>query len=89
VKFIDDQGVNVYALVSEIHETIGLHPYEPTNTTRKGVGFFGLVNDVYAVLPLDDWAALLDKKLETGEFFKTIAKAIRSPVLVVSIHCVY
>jgi hypothetical protein len=89
LKFIDDQGVDVYAIVSEIHETLGLHPYQPTNTTRKGVGFVGLVKDVYAVLPLDEWAALLDKKLETGEFFKTIATTIRSPVLVVSIHCVY
>ena len=46
-----------------------------------GVGIYGLIDDVVAVLPLDDWTALFEKKMETKEFFKTLVTAIHSPVL--------
>jgi hypothetical protein len=97
VKFINDQGVDVYAIINEIHDILGYPPYEPTNTTRMGVGFYGLIDDVITVLPFDDLAALLDKKLETREFFKTLVmetrkivktlvKYILSPQFMVNIH---
>ena len=54
-----------------------------------GVGIRGLINDVVAVLPIDDWAALLDKKLETEEFFQNLVTANLSSAFVVSIHFVY
>ena len=54
-----------------------------------GVGIFGLVDDVIAVLPLEDLTAFLDKKMETGESFKTLLKVIRPLKLMVNIHCVY
>jgi len=54
-----------------------------------GVGIYGLIDDVVAVLPLDDWTALFEKKMETKEFFKTLVTAIHSPVFMVNIHCVY
>ena len=54
-----------------------------------GVGIIGLIDDVIAVLPLEDFAALLDKKMETGEFFKTLVTAIHFPVFRVNIHSVY
>jgi len=54
-----------------------------------GVGIVGLIDDVIAALPLEDLAALLDKKMETGEFFKTLVQAIHFPVFWVNIHFVY
>jgi hypothetical protein len=51
-----------------------------------GVGIYGFVDDVVAVLPLDDWMTFLDKKMETKEFFKTLVTAIHSPVFMVNIH---
>ena len=54
-----------------------------------GVGIVGLIDDVIAVLPLEDLTAFLDKKMETGEFFKTLLTAIRPPEFTVNIHCVY
>jgi len=42
-----------------------------------------------AVIPLDDLAALLDKKLETRELFRSLLTAIRSLDVMVNIHCVY
>jgi len=49
----------------------------------------GLIDDVIAVLPLDDLKVLLEMKMETRVYIKTLVTAIRSPVLVVSIHFVY
>jgi len=54
-----------------------------------GVGIYGLIDDVYAVLPLDDLKALFNMKIKTREYFKTIVTTIRSPVVVVSINWVY
>jgi len=54
-----------------------------------GVGIYGLIRDVVAVLPLDDLTAFLDNKMGTKEFFKTLITTIRPSVLMVNIHCVY
>jgi hypothetical protein len=54
-----------------------------------GVGIYGLIDDVIAVIPLNDLAVFLDKKMETGEFFKNLLSAIRSLDVMVNIHCVY
>jgi hypothetical protein len=97
VKFINDQGVDFYAIINEIHHILGYPPYEPTNTTRLGVGFYGLIDDVITVVPFEDLAALLDKKMETREFFKTVVMETRktlktlvtyilSPHFMVNIH---
>ena len=54
-----------------------------------GVGIYGLIRDVVAVLPLDDLTAFLDNKMGTKEFFKTLITTIRPSVLMVNIHFVY
>jgi hypothetical protein len=60
------------------------------NTTRMGVGFQGLIDDVIAVLPpLDGLKALYEKEMEIRECLKTLYTAIYSPVFRVSIHFVY
>jgi hypothetical protein len=89
LKFITDEGVDVYAFILEIRDILGLPPFEPTNTTRMGVGIYGLIDDVFAVFPLNDLKVLFDKKMETRGYFKTLFTAFKSPVFVVSIHCVY
>jgi chemotaxis signal transduction protein len=88
LKFITDQGFDVYAFILEIRDILGLPPFEPTDITRMGVGIYGLIDDVYAVLPIEDLKALFDMKMKTREYFKTIVTTIRSPEFVVSIHCV-
>ena len=89
MKFINDESVDVYAFINEIHDFLGFPPFEPTNTTRMGVGFYGLIRDVVAVLPLEDWAALVDKILQTKESYKTLVTLIHPTELMVTIHCVY
>ena len=56
-----------------------------------GVGIYGYIDDVIAVLPLNELKAYNYKKVETREYFKTLVtlvKAFKYPV-VVSIHWVY
>jgi len=54
-----------------------------------GVGFNGLIDDVIAARPLEDFSAFLDNKMETGEFFKTLVRANYHRLFRVNIHCVY
>jgi hypothetical protein len=89
LKFISDHGVDIYAIINEIYYILGLPPLQPTNITRMGIGMYGLIDDVIAVLPLDDLKALFYMKMESREYFKTIFTTIHSPVFAVSIHCVY
>ena len=89
MKFINDQDVNVYAIINEIHYILDLPPFQPKNITRMGIGIYGLIDDVIAVLPLDDLKAFFYTKMETREYFKTLVTTLHTPVFVVSIHCVY
>jgi len=89
LKFITDNGVDVYTFILEIHGILDLPPFKPTNITYLGVGIYGLIDDVYTVLPLNDLKVLFYTKFETRGYFKTLVTIIRSPVFVVSIHCVY
>ena len=50
------------------------------------VSIYGLTDDVFAVLPLDDLKAVYHMKIETREYIKIVVTTIRSPVFVVSIH---
>jgi hypothetical protein len=77
LKFINDEGVDVYAFILEIHDFLHLPPLEPTNTTPMGVGFLGLIHDVIAVFPLDDFKAVFDKT-EIRKYFKTLVTAVHS-----------
>jgi len=54
-----------------------------------GVGIYGLIDDVIALLPLDDLKELFDKKMETREYFKAVVTVMHSPVFMVSIQCIY
>jgi len=54
-----------------------------------GVGIYGFIDDVIAVLPLDELKALFEKKVETREYFKALVTVIHSPVFMVSIQSVY
>ena len=81
--------VLTFAIINEIHDILGLPPFQPTKTTCMGVGIYGLIDDVIAVLPFHDLTALLDKKMETRRFVKILVTAIHSPLCMVNIHCVW
>jgi len=80
LKHISGNGVDIYAFILEIYDILGLPPFQPSNTTCKGVGIYGLIDDVFAVLPLNDLKELYYKKIETREYFKAVVTFIQSPV---------
>jgi hypothetical protein len=51
-----------------------------------GVGIYGLISNMISVLPLDELKAFYDEKMETREYFKTLVKVVKSPVVMVSNH---
>jgi hypothetical protein len=66
-----------------------LPPISPSKHTRRGVGVSGLIDDVIAVLPLEELRALFDNKLETSQDFKELVEAIQSPEFAVNIQYLY
>ena len=87
MKFLSDHGIDVVAIINTIHDVLGLPPFQPKQSTRRGVGINGLIDDVIAVLPLDDLRALFDEKLKNSEDFRALVEAIQSPEFAVRIHC--
>jgi hypothetical protein len=88
LKFINDQVVDVYAIIKGIHDILERHPFQPTNTTRMSVGIYGLIDDVVAVLPINELKTLFDKKMKTSKDFRTMVTAIHSPdFAVINICC--
>jgi hypothetical protein len=63
-----------------------LSKHAPGKHTPRGVGISGLIDDIIAVLPIDDLKALFDEKLETSEAFKAFYETIQSPEFAVTIH---
>jgi len=88
-KFINDQGVDVYAIINDIHDNIEKQPFQPKNTTRMPVSIYRLIEDMIAVLPLKGLTTFFDNKMEIRELFQTLVRAIHNPVLMVNIHWDY
>jgi hypothetical protein len=88
LKYIDDNGVDVYGIVNAVHDILGYPPFQPTNSTRKGAGIQGFKDDLIAALPVDDMKALVYKKMEANEFYKALVTAIQNHDFTVRIHCV-
>jgi hypothetical protein len=86
---MNDLGVDIYELNNQIHDILGLPPFQPKQSTRRDVGLNGLIDDVINVLPVDESKALFDKKLQSSPEFQALIAGIQSPEFVVSIHCVY
>lgn len=89
MKFIGDLGIDIYTIINTIHDIIGLPPYQPKHSTRRGVGINGLLDDLIAVLPVEELKALYEEKLKTSPDFQALIAAIQSAEFAVSVHCVY
>jgi hypothetical protein len=86
VRFITELGVDIQAINNKILEILGLPPFHPMQSTRRGVGLNGLIDDVIKVLPIEELKSLFEKKLETSPDFQAFVAAIQSTEYAVSIH---
>ncbi|KAJ4440685.1 hypothetical protein ANN_08833 [Periplaneta americana] len=82
VKFLEDHGLDAVGYINQLHSVLGWDPYVPPSQrkhARRGVGVDGLIDDIIAILPIDDLKALFQEKLETSPDFKAFYDAVRSP----------
>lgn len=86
IKIVEDLGVDVNSIINLIHEVIGLPPYAVRKNTRRGVGINGLINDLIAILPVDDLKALFEEKQKSSPDFKALIDVIQSPEFKVNIQ---
>ena len=79
IGFLRVHGLEPSDFINTIHTLVGLGPYIDTGarSTRRGVGVNGLINDIIAVLPIDDLQALFQDKLTTSPDFKALYDDIR------------
>ncbi|XP_051166231.1 uncharacterized protein LOC127284686 isoform X2 [Leptopilina boulardi] len=86
IKYLSDAGLDVYTLLNQLHDFLGLDHMTPFEfedseyiTFRITGGLPGLIEDVKAILPLDKIQTLYKKKLETSTEFAALIKKISSP----------
>ena len=89
MKYIDDSVIDIYAIVNEIHDSLGYPPFQPTNNTRTGVSINGPIVDMIAAVLRKDINTLFYQKKETSQLYKALYTVIWTPEYTVSIHCVY
>ncbi|PSN29414.1 hypothetical protein C0J52_28022, partial [Blattella germanica] len=82
LNFLEANGLNAIDFLNGIHDLLGI-PHIPVSGRRhhlrRGVGITGLIDDVLAILPIDDLKALFNEKLETSPDFLSLYNAIKSP----------
>jgi len=86
IGFLSEHGLDATEFINTLHTLIGLEPYTGgQKSTRRGVGINGLIDDIIAILPIDDLKALFDEKLTTSTDFKDLYDAIRGAEFQVTI----
>ncbi|XP_025602897.2 uncharacterized protein LOC105691040 [Athalia rosae] len=81
LRILADGGLDVYALVDKIHGLLDLPAFQPRTLLRNVVragGFRGLVDEILAILPLEELKALYYEKLETSPDFANLIAHIAS-----------
>ncbi|XP_012232432.2 uncharacterized protein [Linepithema humile] len=89
VVFVQKAGVNVIEAIQQFHRSIGMEEYVPPKIesllTHKaglqkiGDGMKGMLEDLYAVLPLDKIDALYKEKMMNSEVFAEFIAKMSSP----------
>lgn len=78
MNYLQENGLNVYYYVSKLHEILGLPEFVPSRAhARRGSGVRGLIDDIKAILPVDDIKALYYETLETSEAFVNLVDTLK------------
>ncbi|XP_015127123.1 uncharacterized protein LOC107048468 [Diachasma alloeum] len=79
-KYIQDSGLDIYGAVNKLHDFIGLPPLIQQRLLRIITGGLnGLIQDIKAILPLEEIKALYYQKMETSPAFKQLVQRLNSP----------
>jgi hypothetical protein len=72
--------------VNQINEILGLPPYSSSKNIRRGSGINGLLQDILAVVNIDDIVALWKDKVQSSQDVKELSEWIQSPKFEVNIQ---
>ncbi|KAG7187707.1 hypothetical protein KM043_016763 [Ampulex compressa] len=91
VVYLQNSGLDVFAFIQGIHQSIGMEDYVPPEIAMDNLkygsllyamatgGIKGLVEEIKAVLPIDKLQALYEEKLRTSKVFAEFIGRISSP----------
>ncbi|XP_049774591.1 uncharacterized protein LOC126162248 isoform X14 [Schistocerca cancellata] len=79
LNYLQESGLDVYKYVNILHDFLGLPQLTPPSKLRHTRSIRSMVDEILAILPLDELRALFDEKLETSPDFKELYDRIRSP----------
>lgn len=76
-----DKGYEVASIIDFVNDALGLPPFDNTkiNIVTRGKGMTGLIEDMIAVLPMEEFKKLFESKLETSPEVADIFDTINSP----------
>ncbi|XP_057333258.1 uncharacterized protein LOC130672630 [Microplitis mediator] len=82
--YLHESGLNVYDLVNQLHDFMGLPPLSPPTTllslkSASTNGVAGLIAEVKALLPLEEIKVMYYNKLKTSVEFKQLVERLQSP----------
>jgi len=81
MDYIHHAGIDIYKIVNLMNSALGLPPLTPPYNvigTQITGGLKGYVNDILAVLPMQQLQALYDHKLRTSKAFADFIKQLES-----------
>lgn len=94
IAFLEETGLHANEIINQLHQFMGLHPWNPPSRLyrqaraaalirpsglRRGTGLSGLVDDIIAILPIDDLHDLFLYKQANSPEFQEMVKRVQSP----------
>ncbi|GLV33851.1 uncharacterized protein CBL_11265 [Carabus blaptoides fortunei] len=78
VKYLTSQGLDVVGYINKLHELLDLPEYAVSRAQfRSGTGIRGLIDDIKAVLPIDDIKALYYETLRNSPDFANLVNVLK------------
>ncbi|EAT34668.1 AAEL009165-PB [Aedes aegypti] len=78
LNYLEDAGLEVYELLNQVADFLGLNHVKPTKGVKSSGGLSGFVDEALALLPLKELKALFEEKLKTSPEFKAFFDKLSS-----------
>lgn len=80
MKYLQNNGLNVYYYIQQLHDFLGLPIFEPkfiSNKQKRGTGLRGMLDEIESILPVQEIEKLYNDKLENSPAFKNLIDVMR------------
>ncbi|XP_046402856.1 uncharacterized protein LOC124168644 isoform X4 [Ischnura elegans] len=79
VDYIYKAGVDIYAYINLVHDILGLPHIKPPLSRRQSRTLLGMIDEILAVLPLQDMLDFYNSKLKDDPDFQALLAKLRAP----------